>query len=387
MRVVHICHVPLPPEHPDYGRLYSYPGSWVVNLALAQKTHTDLQPILITQVPGASSDFEYEIQGIPVEFVKIPNRFRSLLLFERDRRILAARALNKSPDFIHAHGTEESCTLAAQTIRKPYVITAQGLYSQINSVMPPPLISRSRVIEFLERRSLARARHIIAKSDYVRDWIRKQYPHLEIHQIPNTFHPPLLDIPTSKSPGTNIVFVGTVSPRKGLHLVADALETIKKQGLGSNNFSKISLHVVGNAGDKAGDYENVLLNRLRDLLGDRLVLHGTLPLLNAVKVVASCGLLVAPSYEEMFGNQVIEALLVGTWPVVSSETAMAENVSRLGAGSIFKRGDANALLETLEPLIAKHEDWNSQNIRRKVCDWMGPSSIAVQHRELYERLL
>ncbi len=54
LRVVHLCPLPLWREHPDHGRLTFHPGRWVLNLALAQKAHSGVDPVLVTQFPGES---------------------------------------------------------------------------------------------------------------------------------------------------------------------------------------------------------------------------------------------------------------------------------------------------------------------------------------------
>ncbi len=393
MRVVHLCHVPLPPTHPDYGRLHSHPGRWVVNLAMAQKAHTDVDPVLVTMVPGATADFFAEIDGLKVHFIKLPARFRSATLFEFERRKLARVATGLKPDFVHAHGTEESYVLAAQKSRLPYLVTAQGLFSQINHIMPPKLVSRARIQEWMERRALSKARDIIAKSEYVAEWIRSQYPRLNIHRIPNTFHPSLLQIPeTAKEPGS-AVFVGMVTPRKGLDLLADVLEAncgrripVSPDSSGSASFLN-RLHIVGNKGHGGTEYDRAILARLQGILGDRLVLHGIVPSSEVASLVSRCEILVAPSLEEMFGNQVIEALMAGTWPVVSSQTAMAENVLRVGAGTIFTNGDTASLHHALEKAFSGLGKWDREGTRQSVIDWMGPGVVARQHRELYKKIL
>ncbi len=406
MRVVHLCHVPLPPQHPDHERLFIYPGRWVVNLAMAQKAHSSIDPVLVTMVPGASRDFECEVDGIPVCFVQVPQRFRSATLFELERRKLANVVRSIHPELVHAHGTEESFVLAAQSTRLPYVVTAQGLFSQINSILPPRLISRARIQEFLERRALNRSKDIIAKSDYVADWIQSQYPRIKIHRIPNTFHPSLLAIHSIPKAPDSIVFVGMISPRKGLDVLADALEEqaeklktdnvpnskVEPNLSPNDNFSAIrpilpSLHIVGNSGEGRGEYDRMILARLRRILGDRLVLHGIVTSAEAVKIVSECEILVAPSLEEMFGNQVIEALLVGTWPVVSSRTAMEENVLRMGAGNVFENGNPEALSASIRDAFDSISLWDHIETRRRVVEWMGPQSVAKMHEALYQQLL
>src|SRR5438270_8101710 len=137
MKVVHICNAPLPTEHPDYRRVVYHPGRWVLNLALAQKQHTEIQPELLVQVPGASRDFETSIEGVPTYFIKAPNRFRASTFFFFDTRRLALRARALAPNLVHAHGTEDAYGLAAQHCNLPHVITAQGLHFLIKHRVKP----------------------------------------------------------------------------------------------------------------------------------------------------------------------------------------------------------------------------------------------------------
>ena len=52
MKVVHLCNLPIPEAHPYYGKVPCHPGRWVLNLALAQRAHTGIEPELLVQVPG-----------------------------------------------------------------------------------------------------------------------------------------------------------------------------------------------------------------------------------------------------------------------------------------------------------------------------------------------
>jgi len=380
MKVVHIGHAPLRPGHPDFERIQCHPGSWVVNLCKAQ-SQAGMDVELVMHVPGASRSHQDDSLGFPIHYIPGPYRFRAATFFYSDKLRISKFVVTLDPDIIHAHGTEESYLLAAQMTAKPYVVTAQGMYSQINQVLPPKLISRARVIEYLERNALARTQHIVAKSEYVAAWIRRTYPHLTVHQIPNTFDPRLLDSPlnTAKEPGS-IAFVGTVDPRKGLHVLFEALRQSAKQ-------NKLSLHVFGNRDRNANAYEKSTIGDLKSVLGDRLHLHGTVPAVDIPAKVARCELLVAPSLEEMFGNQVIEALLVGTWPIVSSGTAMQENVNRIGAGTVFKNQDVADLGRAIRDGFDALPEWNRNRTKVAVTDWMGPEAIAELHRKLYRKVL
>ena len=380
MRVVHIGHVPLPPEHPDYGRLYSHPGRWVLNLAMAQAANTEIEPRIVAQVPGASSNWEAMVDGVPVEFVRVPDRLRAATLFQFDKRTLSARALRHSPDVVHAHGIEEAYAMAAQATGKPYVITLQGVFAIINRELPPKLVSRERVVELLEWLTLRKAKHVIAKSDYIGERMAQLFPQLEIHRIPNTFDPRLLALDTTKVSRT-ACFVGMVTERKGLDLVVEALRKMEEADYPAE------FHVIGNRGEGEVDYDRLVLSDLRQLLGDRLVLHGILPALEAVKIVAHCEVLVAPSREEMFGNQLIEGLLVGAMPVVTEGTAMAENVARFGCGRIVPQEDADSIAAALSAELranSAEKNPDMEMARDRINEYMGPKLIAQQHFKLYQ---
>ena len=347
---------------------------------MAQRAHTEIEPRIVTQVPGASCDWTSDVDGIPVEFVRVPDRLRAATLFQFDKRKLSDRVLSRNPDIVHAHGTEEAYAMAAQATGKPYLITLQGVFALINRELPPRIVSRERVVEFLEARTLRRARHVIAKSEYIGDRVGKIFPDLLIHRIPNTFDPRLLEIDTTKTP-RSVCFVGMVTERKGLDLVAKALRFISEQSYPAE------FHIVGNRGGGAAEYDRRVLGDLRKLLGSRLVLHGILPALETAKIVARCEVLVAPSREEMFGNQLIEALLLKTLPVVSEGTALAENVIRFGAGKTLAQGDVVSLAAALQtPGPANHCE-EIEKARARVCDWMGPRAVALKHRCLYEAVL
>lgn len=379
MRVVHIGHVPLPPEHPDYGRLYSHPGRWVLNLAMAQAEHTSVEPRIVTQVPGASVDWRCKVDGIDVEFVRVPDNLRAATLFQFDKRTLSRRAMATDPDLIHAHGTEEAYAMAAQATRKPNVITLQGVFAIINKELPPKLISRARVVEFLEARTLRRAKHVIAKSDYIAERAAKLFPNLQIHRIPNTFDPRLLSIDTTKVP-RSACFVGMVTERKGLDLVVDALRQLDKTAYPSK------FHVVGNRGSGEADYDRRVLSDLRQLLGDKLMLHGIVSALEAAKIIARCEVLLAPSREEMFGNQLVEALLLRTFPVVGDGTALAENSRKFACGEIISVSSKLDWPTVLRSRIYGRAAEMTQ-VRDNVVLEMGPAIVAEAHCELYQRIL
>ena len=381
MKVIHVCNVPIPPDHPDVSRLQFHPGRWVLNLAIAQKAHTGIEPQLLVQVPGASRDHVCEIEGIPAHFVAAPDRFRSATLFYFDSRRMAARVHALRPDVVHAHGTEDCYALAAQRSGLPYTITVQGLFFLINRILRPRAFSRERAVEFTEHRCLRRARHVIAKSDYVADALRAQFPHLTLHRIPNTIDARLAGIRGEKEPGV-LAFVGVISHRKGLDLLIDAIAETQR------DFPDVRLWIFGDNPAAPSAYETQMRTRLTALMGGRVVFHGTVSGFEVACQVARATALVAPSREEMFGNQLVEALAVGTHAIVTDQTAMAENVRRFGSGTIVPQEDAAALARAISALLqSPPASAAAAKSRAGIFADFGPAAVAAAHRQLYEKLL
>jgi glycosyltransferase involved in cell wall biosynthesis len=248
-------------------------------------------------------------------------------------------------------------------------------------------LSRERIVQLTEWVALRRAKHVVAKSAYVRDELARAFPHLAIHEIPNTIDPRLLAIPPDRErENGSLAFVGTVVPRKGVHLIADALAMMRRED--PEVFARIELSVFGDRPGYESDYETMCKKRLRDLLGERVTFHGTIPALEVAEALSRKEVLLAPSLEEMFGNQFIEAVAVGADAIVSEGTAMAENARRLRAGRVVTRNDAPALAAAIREAVIRPIALSERIERRKeLAGFVGPEAVALAHRKLYEQML
>ena len=86
----------------------------------------------------------------------------------------------------------------------------------------------------------------------------------------------------------------------------------------------------------------------------------------------------------MFGNQLIEALVVGTHGIVTQGTAMAENVRRFGTGTIVPQDDAPALARAIIDVLRSRASSKIAEVRQRILEYMGPEVVARQHDSLYE---
>ena len=175
-------------------------------------------------------------------------------------------------------------------------------------------------------------------------------------------------------------------PRKGVHLIIDALAILHRED--TEVFARIKLSVFGDRPHHESDYEVMCKKRLRDLLGERVAFHGTIPAFEVAEALSRTDLLLAPSLEEMFGNQLIEALAVGADAIVSEGTAMAENARRLRVGRVVARDDAPALAAAIREAVVHPTTHSERSDRRKeLAGFVGPEAVALAHRKVYEQVL
>ena len=353
----------------------------MLNLAIAQKKYLGLDVEIVASIPGLMHKFNDEVEGIKLHYLPASFLIRASNIPCIDVYKIAGYIRSLRPDIVHAHGTEWAYALAAQNCDSPYVITMQGTFFILNRIMKPALLSRMKIIEFFERRCLLKSKYVIAKSSYIYKALSNEYPHLRLYEIPNTFDERILSIREEKELKTIIFVAAGISKRKGLDVLRIALEKVKTQ------IPDIRLVIVGNSKAKISDYEKEEVVALRNILGEKLILCGFLPALEAARQIAKATVLVAPSREEMFGNQVIEALLVETPVIVTEGTAMAENVRMFGNGSIVPQEDPVALAN--EILIACQGGCSdrAKKARDKVIDFMHPQRIASQHLAVYKEMI
>ena len=104
--------------------------------------------------------------------------------------------------------------------------------------------------------------------------------------------------------------------------------------------------------------------------------------------VHGCTVLAAPSTEEMFGNQLIEALMRGCHGIVTDATAMAENVRRFGNGTVVPQNDAVSLSRAIVArILAPPSLEDRKSARDRIREWMSPTVVAAKHFSFYRHIL
>jgi glycosyltransferase involved in cell wall biosynthesis len=149
------------------------------------------------------------------------------------------------------------------------------------------------------------------------------------------------------SNNSNIIFVGSLIPTKGVNELVAAFEDIQK------NFPEATLHIVGEGPLKPAIKEITLTRKLN------IILHGSIALPMVAEKVRTSTLLVLPSYREGVPNVLLEAFASGV-PVVSTSVGGIPEVVNDNVGILVEPENTHQLKVAIVDALKK--DWNKQDI-------------------------
>ena len=173
--------------------------------------------------------------------------------------------------------------------------------------------------------------------------------------------------PPSADRTLRIVFVGRVSPEKGIHVLLDAFGQVHQR------FPEAALEIIGpreavpfefvvavskDPRVKAlaqyydSDYQSHLDSQLAGPLKDRVTFSGNLPYAELVERYRHADVFVFPSvWHEPFGMPNVEAMACGVPVVATRSGGIPELVADGETGLLVERGDAMGLAKALMDLL------------------------------------
>lgn len=197
------------------------------------------------------------------------------------------------------------------------------------------------------RGSVRRLHARIAVSHTARDFAAHFFPG-DYHVVPNgvdieRFHPGLEPFPEWREPGTvNLLFVGRLDPRKGVHLLIAAMPEIARLAR-----TPVRLLVVGDS------YLRPKLEAsVHPSVRDRVRFLGHVPSADLPRWYATGDVFLSPaSGQESFGIVLVEAMAAGC-PVVASDIPGYRSVVNPDVdGVVTPPGDIAALARTVAALV------------------------------------
>ncbi len=287
---------------------------------------------------------------------------------------------------VHVHGHRHVLEVATATAcRKagiPLVLTANGTAPALERKL-----SVKKAWDLLWGNAcLQTAAAVTAVSAAeVSQYLRAGIPLDRIHRVPNGIDLGEFEALPRKGtfretrslpPGPLLLFLGKLTPRKGVDHLIEAHSRLKTPGV----------HLVI-AGNDMGEEARLKEKARRSPAADRVMFTGLLTGEERLAALADADVLAYPSAHEIFGLVPFEGLLSGAPVVVGDDCGCGELVVSAGAGLQVPFGDADALASRLDRLLSQPEVGRAMVARgrtfiREHLSWevVGERTLSVYHQ-------
>ncbi|HXH11974.1 MAG TPA: glycosyltransferase family 4 protein [Alphaproteobacteria bacterium] len=166
--------------------------------------------------------------------------------------------------------------------------------------------------------------------------------HLESSMTPEQI------VARARQPGPlHILFLGNLSPVKGLHTLLQAVNRLPPDAW--------RLTVIGSLTMAPGYVRRIRRQIARAGMEDQVALLGALPPAEVAAHLARCHVLAGPSLYEAFGIAYLEAMCFGMPVVASTAGAAHELITPAQTGFLIAPGDAEALTQHLQTWQCQRE--------------------------------
>ena len=209
--------------------------------------------------------------------------------------------------------------------------------------------------------------------------------------------------------GKRLLFVGRVSPEKGVHVLLDAMAEIVRQTPEAHlevvgGHSQLPLdYLVGVSDDPRvqalsrfyeGNSRSTYIGRLQEQvrslgLADHVTFTGSLPYAEVADRYRNADLLINPSFSESFGRSLVEAMSCEVPVVASRIGGMLDCVADGETGLLCEPGDAGDLARAILRLLADDEARQRMGraARQRVNELFSWESVVTDLKATYTREL
>jgi glycosyltransferase involved in cell wall biosynthesis len=260
---------------------------------------------------------------------------RATTVFRADRKAIHAVLDEIQADLVHGWGTEDVYGLAAVLSGRPNIVSMQGIlsYYALKNRMP----ARSYLQAMLELFILWKAERVTTESEWGRNVVMKRNPFAKVELIEYGVQQVFFETkwqPEETKPFA--LFVGGISPRKGIQDLVEAFRSPKLSGS--------ELVVIG--GGEGGWSENLQKGAPPNIrwLGRKTAEE-------TAEYMAKAWCLVLPTRADTSPNVVKEARVVGLPVITTRNGGQASYVTDGEDGYFVECGDANGLVGKLELML------------------------------------
>lgn len=283
-------------------------------------------------------------------------------------------------------------------------------------------LDRARIEPRLEKADV-----ILGCSDYITHGIQRRFPQLEDRcssvyngvEVETFTEGPRLDEENHDTP-LRLLYVGRVSPEKGVHVLLDAFGSIAEEYphvqldvIGPAKLLAYSLNIALSSDSKVARlrrfygrtlierFENQVIGRrgsyprrlragLSTQAASRVRFHGCIPHVQLADYYRNADIFVFPSvWDEPFGMPIVEAMACGIPVVATRGGGIAEIVEDGRTGLLVERDDAEALRDAVLYLLRDERARGAMGeaARRRVLEHFSWERIVDDVRHMYERLV
>ena len=276
---------------------------------------------------------------------------RATTLFRADRKKIHEVLNEIQPDLVHGWGTEDVYGLAAVLSGRPNIVSMQGIlsYYALKNRMP----ARSYLQAILELFILWRADKVTTESEWGRNVVLRRNPFAKVEIV--EYGVQQLFFQTKWQPEETkpfALFVGGISPRKGIQDLVEAFRDPKLSGS--------ELVVIGGG-------EGAWSENLQKSAPPNIRWLGRKTAEETAQYMAKAWCLVLPTRADTSPNVVKEARVIGL-PVITTRNGGQASYVRDGEDGYFVEcGDVNEVIEKVGKLLgcfAKAKEMGDEGKKR-----------------------
>jgi glycosyltransferase involved in cell wall biosynthesis len=327
------------------------------------------------QTKGASSALGSSSAAPLRKLLRIPNMIVEDLLYYWSIFATFRRLVNEGwkPDIIHAH--VYSAGVPAVILGKKYKIPV--VISEHCSAFPRHLLNfwGRKKAQF----AMNRVNIIFPVSKNLEEAIRSYGIKNKFEVTPNVVNTKIF-YPSREKRNKNdkkrILFVGLLTPVKGIPYLLKALSQLKQKR------QDFILDIVGDGPNKE-EYEELT----RDIGLDEIVkFHGLKIKKEVAKFMRNCDFFVLPSFYENFGVVYIEAMACGK-PVIGTNAGGSREIITKQTGLLVPPKNVNALIKAINYMLDHYQNYSSEKISQYTRNNFSYEVIGKKLNEIYKNIL
>jgi len=356
-------------------------GVFVKELAKAASLYDDIIVLhaLADKIKGIyeiSDNREDDIRVVRVKYKMSGTSFVSYLLYMISIFIAFIRIRKEYLDLIHAHVYFPAGIMAiilGKIFKLPVIIEEHAeivdKYRQYNVWKKLKDFVRVKLAKF----TLNKAQLLVIVSKSLQEHIESFGIKSRCKIVPNVVNMRFFSqTPKNKDGKKRIIFIGILTPRKGIPYLLDAIKIVISKR------KDFFLDIVGN-GPFIGDYK-----RMAEELDITEVVkfHGKITDVKKLKLLQTSDFMVLPSLYESFGVVLIEAMACGK-PVITTLSGGQKEFVNKDNGILVPPKDSEALAEAIDYMLDHYSDYSPEKISRYVLERFSPKVVGRQLHETY----